>query len=100
VEAGAEAVAAEGRDFFLGGAAFAWWELRHRNRDGQRMDRGWASVREKEVGVGAQVRSAEQAGPQFCLGCGGGGFGGNVGTAHGRAGIGMGSGSGMCLVLA
>ena len=44
VEAGAEAGAAEGRDFFLGGAGFAWWELRHRNRDGQRMDRGWASV--------------------------------------------------------
>ena len=46
VEAGAEAEAgaAEGRDFFLGGAGFAWWELRHRNRDGQRMDRGWASV--------------------------------------------------------
>ena len=42
VEAGAEA--GEGRDFFLGGAGFAWWELRHRNRDGQRMDRGWASV--------------------------------------------------------
>ena len=77
VEAGAEAEAAEGRDFFLGGAGFAWWELRHRNRDGQRMDRGWASVLvgwswrsaggEKEVGVGAQVRSAEQAGPQFFL---------------------------------
>jgi hypothetical protein len=51
------------------------------------------------VGVGAQVRSAEhrQVGHISFLG-GGGGFGGNMGTAHGRAGIGMGSGSGMGLL--
>jgi hypothetical protein len=35
VGAGAEAGAAEGRDFFLGGAGFAWWELR--------LHSGWAA---------------------------------------------------------
>jgi hypothetical protein len=101
VGAGAQAGAAEGRDIFGLGAVVGTAAPQSQSgwaADGPGMSLvpwSWRRRREKEVGVGAQVRSA-QAGHDCFLG---GGFGGNVGTARGSTGIGMGSGSGMDLVL-
>jgi hypothetical protein len=78
-----------GRDFVLGRGL--WWELRHRNRDGQRIGDG----------LGPGVEAARMKWGR----CGGRGgrrprffswVGALVGTARGRAAIGMGLG----LVLA
>ena len=82
--------ATKGRDFVSGWGL--WWELRHRNRDGQRVDRAGIGLvmvlgpgvgaGEKEVGVGAQCAGAEQAGHDCFLGFW---VEALVGTAGGRA---------------